>query len=68
VQCSHLTDDELWLAITKNTNTMSTLFEVGNKERFGFETKATFPILRALNNLELEYQDYATELHRRYSI
>jgi hypothetical protein len=27
VQYSHLTDDDLWCVITKNTNTMSTLFD-----------------------------------------
>ena len=66
MQCSNLTDDELWRAITKNTNTMSALFELRAKGP-AFQTNAMLSISRALDNLEREYQDYVTELRRRHS-
>ena len=63
---SHLTDDALWCAITKNTNAVSALFDA----HLGTET-AALPNSQSgemIDNLEREYQDYATELRRRYSL
>ena len=68
MQCSNLTDDELWRAITKNTNTMSALFESGANGRPVFQTNAMLSISRALDKLEQEYQNYASELRRRHSL
>jgi hypothetical protein len=56
---SHLTDDELWSAIRKNTDEMSALFDPSS-------TSARFSNSRAVYNLEQEYQDYASELLRRH--
>lgn len=61
MQCSHLTDDELWRAISKNTDEMSALFDPS-------ATGARFSTSRAIDNLEREYQDYAAELRRRYPL
>lgn len=72
MQCSHLTDDALWRAITKNTNALSALFdaqlEAGTRGLPNFQTSAMFSISRAIDNLERQYQDYAIELRRRYSL
>jgi hypothetical protein len=72
VQCSHLTDDALWRAITKNTDARSALFdgqlEAGTKGLPNFQTSAKFSISRAIDDLERQYQDYVTELRRRYSL
>jgi hypothetical protein len=59
MQCSHLTDDELWCAIRNNTNEISALFDPSS-------TSARFSNSRAIYNLEQEYQDYAGELLRRH--
>jgi len=71
VQYSHLTDDDLWRAVTKNTNAMSVLFdqqhEAGIRGLPDFDTSAMFSISRAIDRLEREYQDYACELRRRCS-
>jgi hypothetical protein len=72
VQYSHLTDDELWRAITKNTNATSTLFdqerEAGIRGLPGFQTSGVFSVSRAIDTLEREYQHYVSELRRRYSL
>jgi hypothetical protein len=72
VQFSHLTDDELWRAITKNTNAMSALFdqehEAGIKGVPDFQTSGMFSISRAVDNLEREYRSYADQLRHRSSI
>ncbi len=72
MQFSHLTDDELWRAVTKNTNAISALFdqehEAGIKGVPDFQTSGMFSISRAIDNLEREYQDYASELRRRCSL
>jgi hypothetical protein len=65
VRYSHLTDDDLWCAITKNTNAMSTLFdqqlEAGTSALL--QKRATVVI----DNLEQEYLAYAAELRCRHS-
>ena len=66
MQYSHLTDDDLWCGITKNTNAMSTLYdqqlEAGTSALL--QTRATVVI----DNLEREYLTYAAELRSRHSL
>jgi len=63
VQCSNLTDDELWRAIIENTNEMSALFD----GQFGSRTRGPmFSISKAVENLERQYQGYVAELRCRY--
>ena len=59
MQYSHLTDDDLWCAITKNTNTMSTLFDPQ------FEAVR---VTIVIDNLEREYLAHAAELRCRHSL
>ena len=59
MQYSHVTDDDLWFAITKNTNTMSTLFDPQ------FEAVR---VTIVIDNLEREYLAYAAELRCRHSL
>ena len=59
MQYSHLTDDNLWCAITKNTNTMSTLFDPE------FEAVR---VAIVIDNLEREYLAYTAELRCRHSL
>ena len=72
MQYSHLTDDELWRAVTKNTNAISVLFdqqrEAGIRGLPDFDTSAMLSISRAIDRLEREYQDYASELRCRCSL
>ena len=65
MQYSHLTDDDLWCVITKNTNTMSTLFD----QQFEAGTSALLQkrVTVVLDNLQREYLAYAAELRCRYS-
>ncbi len=63
---SHLTDDELWRSVTKNTNAMFALFDQQLES-------GTSPLLqanaaRAIDNLERQYQAYAAELRRRHPL
>ena len=63
MRCSHLTDDELWCAVIKNTNEMAALFD----GQFGTRTRGSmFSISRTIDSLERQYQGYAAELRRRY--
>jgi hypothetical protein len=72
MQYSHMTDDQLWRAITKNTNAMSALFDQEHEAAIkgvpDFQTSGMFSISRAINSHEREYQDYASELRRRCSL
>jgi hypothetical protein len=68
VKCSHLTDDELWVAISKNTNSVSALFESGIWGPSVFWTNAKLAVARALDKLEREYQSFVTELRSRHSL
>jgi hypothetical protein len=69
VQYSHLTDDDLWRVVVKNTNAMSVLFDQQHEAgiRGLPERSAMLSISRAIDRLEREYQDYASELRRRCS-
>ena len=57
---------------SQNTNAMSVLFdqqhETGTRGLPDFQTGAMFSISRAIDRLEREYQDYASELRRRSSL
>ena len=64
MQYSHLTDDDLWCAITKNTNTMSTLFD--QQLEAGPSPLLQANAARAIDNLERQYQAYAAELRGRH--
>jgi hypothetical protein len=70
VQYSHLADDDLWRAVTKNTNAMSVLFDQQHEAgiRGLPDSSAISSISRAIDRLEREYQDYASELRRRCSL
>jgi hypothetical protein len=65
VQHSHPTDDDLWCAITKNTNTMSTLFD----QQFEAGTSALLQkrVTVVIDNLQREYLAFAAELRCRHS-
>ena len=65
MQYSHMTDDQLWRAITKNTNAMSALFDRQLEAR---ASGAMFITSRAIDDLEGEYQAYGAELRRRSSL
>jgi predicted secreted protein len=69
-----LIDDELWRAIADNTDAMSALVH----EQVEFEADVGAPIdadsrtirirsnAQKIDKFQLEYQDYAAELRRRY--
>jgi hypothetical protein len=73
VRSSHLTDDELLLAIANNTNTFSALIE----KHFELDEGSGVPDpntrrnlmrfnVQTINNYHREYQEYIAELRRRY--
>jgi hypothetical protein len=73
VHSSHLTDDELLLAIASNTNSFSALIE----KQFELDAGVGAPdpntrrnLLRfnvqTINNYHREYREYIAELRRRY--
>ena len=67
----HLTDDELWRAITNNTNALSALIEKQCEwdEELGAPaivcTLKSISVCRA-DAYRREYEDYIAEVHRRY--
>jgi hypothetical protein len=70
MQCAKLTDDELWCAITQNTDELSAvLHHLDADVRIGI---AGTPCARsrsyseAVNRFECEYREYIAELDRRY--
>ena len=66
MQYSHLTDDDLWCAITKNTNTMSTLFD--QQLEAGTSALLQTRVTVVIDNLQREYLAYAAELRCRHSL
>ncbi len=63
MRCSHLTDDELWRVIIRNTDEMSALLD----GQIGARTRGPmFSISRAIDDLERQYQDCVAEVRRRY--
>ena len=70
MQCAKLTDDELWRAITQNTDELSAL--LGNLDADVRVGIAGTPCARsrsyseAVNKFEREYREYIDELRRRH--
>jgi hypothetical protein len=67
VQCSDLTDEDLWRAIAENTNAMSALLN-GGVDSANDSDSRTKPRSRllTLDKCHREYRDFAAELLRRY--
>ena len=69
MQCAKLTDDELWRAISQNTEAMSDLihqmFEFKTGSKAGTRTKRVANA-QTINALERQYRTYTAELRRRY--
>jgi hypothetical protein len=70
MQCANLTDDELWRAISRNTEAMSDLvhqmLEFGTvANAAGARTKRVSSV-QTINALERQYRIYTAELRRRY--
>ena len=67
----NLTDDELWHAITQNTDELLALLaldaDIGANE---LDKRADLmrSHLKTINRLQREYRGYAAELRRRYSL
>jgi hypothetical protein len=68
-----LTDDELWRAITDNTNTLSILIEKQLELDAGlgapdFDTRLERLLfnVQAIDKYHCEYKDYIAEIRRRY--
>jgi hypothetical protein len=72
MQCVHLTDDELWKAIARNTTVMSALvyrrIELDAGKRDGVIDRAQLMQSNAetITKLECKYREYTDELRRRY--
>jgi hypothetical protein len=69
MQCAKLTDDELWRAISQNTEAMSDLIHQMCKLKTGFMTGTLTKRVantRTINALERQYRIYTAELRRRY--
>ncbi len=69
MQCADLTDDQLWRAISQNTEAMSDL--VHQMSRLNTATVARTRTSRianaqAIDTLERQYRIYTAELRRRY--
>jgi len=69
VQCANLTDDELWHAISQNTEALSELvqqmFESKIGSQAGMRTRR-MSNAQTINALERQYRTYTAELRRRY--
>ena len=69
----YLTDDELWYAITSNTNTLSILIEkqfeldagLGAPDADTRLERLLFNV-QAIDKYHCEYKDYIAEVRRRY--
>jgi hypothetical protein len=62
MQCPKLSDDELWRAIARNTDTMSTLLlEEGDDSEINPCTRADLVLF-----INSQYNDYTAELRRRH--
>ena len=59
-----LTDEQLWRAIAKNTNSLSKLIHQQLEPGAGTKPQSH---AQAVDNLQRQYQVYAAELRRRYS-
>ena len=69
MQYANLTDDELWRAISQNTEAMSDLihqmFELKTGSKAGSRTRRVSNA-QTITTLERQYQIYTAELRRRY--
>jgi hypothetical protein len=70
MQCAKLTDDELWHAITQNTDELSALHRHLDADvRIGISgtpCARSRSYSEAVNKFECEYREYIAELDRRY--
>jgi hypothetical protein len=66
MQYSNLTDDELWCAVTKNTNAMFALFD--QELEAGTSPLVQTGAARAIDKLERQYRGYAAELRSRHPL
>ena len=69
MQYADLTDDELWRAISQNTEAMSDLIHQMSELKTGSKAGArTRRVSNAqtINTLERQYRTYTAELRRRY--
>jgi hypothetical protein len=69
MQCANMTDDELWRAISQNTEAMADLVrqmsESKTGSKAGTRTKRVSNA-QTINTLEQQYRTYTAELRRRY--
>ncbi len=69
MQCANLTDDQLWRAISQNTEAMSNLvhqmFRLKTASAAGTRT-SRISNAQAIDALERQYRIYTAELRRRY--
>jgi hypothetical protein len=69
MQCAKLSDDELWRAISQNTEAMSDLVHQMSGLKTGSMTGTLTKRVantRTINALERQYRIYTAELRRRY--
>jgi hypothetical protein len=76
MQSANLTDEQLWQAITQNTNAMTALIiqqleldpAVNTPNSIIRQAKLRESNADRIGKLERNYQEYAAELRRRYSL
>jgi hypothetical protein len=70
MRCVNLTDDELWGAITQNTEAMAAILHLELELPSNPHTRANLMRSRSktMNRVQREYQQYTTELRRRYPL
>jgi len=70
MQCAKLTDDELWYAITQNTDELSAILRHLDADvRIGIagtRCARSRSYSEAVNKFECEYREYIAELRRRH--
>lgn len=69
MQCANMTDDELWRAISQNTEAMADLVRQMSESKTGSNAGTrTNRVSNAqtINTLEQQYRTYTAELRRRY--
>jgi hypothetical protein len=69
MQCANMTDDELWGAISQNTEAMADLVRQMSESKTGSKAGTrTNRVSNAqtINTLEQQYRTYTAELRRRY--
>jgi len=69
MQPENLTDEQLWRAITQNTEALSALIQQQLKtNRRPRRLQTILAYARRIDALERQYRIYSTELRRRYSL